>query len=146
MYGSQVFIRFGETGDHRLWPGEGWDDSPGESEYTWANAHVAKIRMMLEYTSNDRMLEIDIIPLKNRDLPQDLFVYLNGAFVAFWSTAVAGVQRVRIEAAFFNAGANTFAFVAPKALCPKEVGLGDDQRLLSFAYRWLKLSDCEDRI
>jgi hypothetical protein len=134
-------INFGFDRDYKLWAAGGWSDDPNDRTHTWANGHVAKLRLVLEYAKGDRLLQIDVVPYEAMGITQEMFVFLNGGFVSMWSVKSSRILSARIEAALFTAGENVFAFAAPKAICPKEAGLGSDQRTLSFAFRSLSLSE-----
>ncbi len=134
-------IRFGTDGDFKMWPCEGWSHDFNDREHTWIDGHVAKLHLMLEFAKNDRMLELDLIPFRPQGMAQDLMIYLNGGFVTYWSVKEADKKSVRVEASLFNVGENIFAFVAPKAVCPRDLGIGDDDRILGLAFRSLHLTD-----
>jgi hypothetical protein len=132
-------VRFGASGDYKLWAAEGWHHDVNDQEHTWAN-HVAKLRVMLEFTKDDLLLEVDVIPLRARNVDQELFVFVNGAFVAYWPVAEAGPQSARIEASFLGAGECVIAFLMPKALCPHDIGISSDRRTLGLAFRSVSIS------
>jgi hypothetical protein len=132
-------IRFGANGDYRSYTLDGWSGDPNDTTHTWTTDHVAKLRLALEYAKNDRFLEIDVIPVKAPGIIQELFLFLNGGFASYWSVKNAGILSARLESSLFVNGENLFAFVAPKAVCPKELGFGSDQRILGFAFCSLNL-------
>jgi hypothetical protein len=132
-------MRFGAYGDYRLWAGEGWHDDPNDKEHAWAG-HVAKLRVMLEYAKADLLLQIDVMPVQAKGIVQELYIFLNGKFVAFWPVSSASELSARLEAGFLTPGENQFTFVAPKAICPNDLGMGTDQRILGLAFRSFSLS------
>jgi hypothetical protein len=136
-------VRFGAIGDYKLWAGEGWHHDANDKEHVWAG-NVAKLRLILKYPKSDLLLRVDLIPVQAAGVDQELFVFLNGAFVAFWPVGNASERSARIEANFFISGENLFTFVAPKAICPKERGISGDQRILGVAFRSLSLSKAPD--
>jgi len=134
-----VNIKFGSLGDYKLWAGDGWHHEPNDKDYTWAD-HMAKLRIMLEYTKEDLILKVDAIPITAKNIDQELFVFLNGSFVAHWPYRQASQQSARIEASLLKGRESLFTFVSPKALCPKTEGLGADERTLGLAFRSISLS------
>ena len=132
-------IRFGRFGEYKRWATDGWHHDEGREESVWAD-RVAKVRINLEYPRSDVIFGIDVIPVDAPRLVQELFVFLNGAFVAFWAIRKSGENSAQIETSFFTSGENLFTFVAPKAVCPAEHGIGHDQRTLGLAFRSLSLS------
>jgi hypothetical protein len=135
-----ITMRFGAIGDYKLWAGEGWHHDANEKGHVWAGP-TAKLRLMLEYPKNDILLQVDVIPVQAAGVDQELFVFLNGTFVAFWNVASATEKSARIESNFFASGENLLTFVAPKAMCPRERGISNDQRILGVAFRSLSLSN-----
>jgi hypothetical protein len=132
-------VQFGSSGDYKLWASEGWMHDANDRQHTWAG-HVAKHRFMMEYTKSDLQLEIDVIPLQARGVEQEIHVFVNGAFVAFWPIANPGVQSARIEAMFLERNDCLITFLMPKASCPRLLGLSQDERTLSVAFRSLSLT------
>lgn len=132
-------IQFGSAGDYKLWAGDGWHHDANDAKHTWA-AHVAKLRLILEYTKDDLSLEIDVIPLRARSVEQELFVFLNGAFVAYWPVTEPSIKHARIEAGFLRAQECLFTFLSPRALCPRDAGISQDERVMGLAFRSLSLS------
>ena len=132
-------IQFGSSGDYKLWAGDGWHHDPDDKQHTWAD-HVAKMRLMLEYTRDDVQLELDVIPVGARGVEQQLYVFINGAFVAFWTVSEASTKIARIEARFLEAGDCLFSFVTPNAIRPKEVGISQDERVIGLAFRSMSLT------
>lgn len=132
-------VHFGSSGDYKLWAGEGWHHDANDVQHTWMT-HVSKLRLMLDYTREDLQLEIDVIPLQASKADQELHVFLNGAFVAFWPIANPGVRTARIEAGFLSAHECLFTFLSPKAVCPRDMGLSQDARVLGIAFRSISLS------
>jgi len=135
-------VQFGASGDYKLWAADGWHHDVNDRQHTWAN-HLAKLRVMLEFTNDDLLLEVDVIPLRARGVDQELFVFINGAFVAYWTVAQSGVKSARIEAVLLGARESVISFLMPKALCPRDVGLSNDERTLGLAFRSLSISAIE---
>jgi hypothetical protein len=132
-------VQFGASGDYKLWAADGWHHDVNDREHTWAS-HLAKLRVMLEFTNNDLLLEVDVIPLRARGVDQELFVFMNGAFVAYWPVAQSGVRKARIESTFLGARDSVISLLMPKALCPRDVGVSNDERTLGLAFRSLSIS------
>lgn len=132
-------VQFGSSGDYRLWGNEGWLHDNNDRQHTWAG-HVAKLRFMMEYAKDDLMLEVDTIPLVARGVEQELYVFFNGAFVAFWPIVSSGVQSARIESMFLKPGDCLITFLMPNAVCPRDLGLSHDERTLGVAFRSLSLT------
>jgi hypothetical protein len=136
-------FRFGRVGEYKRWATEGWHHDEGGVDYVWAD-RVAKVRINLAYPRSDVILRIDVIPVEAPRIVQELFVFLNGCFVAFWTARKTEEKSARIEANFFTSGENLFTFVSPRAICPAEQGMGPDQRTLGLAFRSLSLSSISE--
>lgn len=132
-------VQFGSGGDYKLWAGDGWHHDANDTQHTWAG-HTAKLRLMVDNAGKDLRLDVDVIPLAAKGIEQELYVFLNGAFVAFWPVREGGVRSGTIESSFFNSPDCLFTFVAPKAICPKEAGFGNDGRVLGMAFRSIALT------
>lgn len=135
-------VQFGASGDYKLWAADGWHHDANDREHTWAN-HLAKLRVMLEFTNTDLLLEVDVIPLTVRGVNQELFVFMNGAFVAYWPVAQSGIKKARIESSLLGARESVIALLMPNALCPRDVGVSNDERTLGLAFRSLSISAIE---
>jgi hypothetical protein len=129
-------ISFGEKGDYKLWAGEGWHHDDSDKSHTWTS-HVADIRLPLPRSRTPLLLELDLIP-KGDD--QDVFVYLNGAFAAFWRIDRAEKMSSRISPMLLRPGENSLTIVCPRAVRPQDPE-GGDQRVLGVAVRSLGLSE-----
>jgi hypothetical protein len=132
-------VQFGSSGDYRLWAGEGWLHDSHDKQHTWAG-YVAKLRFLIEYAKGDLMLEVDTIPLMARGIEQELHVFVNGSFVAFWPIPNSGVQTARIDGMFLRSDECLITFLMPKAICPRDLGISQDERTLGLAFRSLSLS------
>lgn len=139
MSGIPFSVQFGSLGDYRLWAGDGWLHDNNDKQHTWAG-HVAKLRFKIDFVKDDLILDIDMIPHVARGVEQELYVFINGAFVAFWPIANAGAQSARIETTILQPGDWLMTFLMPKAICPRDLGVSQDQRTLGIAFRSLSLS------
>lgn len=132
-------VQFGSGGDYKLWAGDGWHHDNDDEQHTWAG-HMAKLRLMMDHSGRDLRLDVDVIPLVAKGVEQELYVFLNGAFVAYWPVLEPGTKTALIESSFLNSPDCLFTFLAPKAICPKEAGLGNDGRVLGLAFRSVALT------
>jgi hypothetical protein len=139
MLSLPLRLRFGSDGDYLPWAFGGWSGDPDDRTHTWTEGYVAKLKLPLDSTSNDRLLIVDVIPHQSRG--QDLFLFVNGSFATFWSVRHAVEVTAPLESNLFKAGDNIFAFVTPKAVRPSDESAGDDERLLGCAFRSLALMD-----
>jgi hypothetical protein len=135
MFVYPLNITFGANGDYKLWAGEGWHHDESDREHTWT-AHVAELRLPLPRARAALKLEIDLIP-KGDD--QDVFVYVNGGFAAFWRAETATRMSARVHANLLRPGENSITIVCPRASRPS--GGAGDQRVLGVAVRSLGLSE-----
>jgi hypothetical protein len=136
-------IQFGSNGDYGLWAKNGWYHDPDDKQHTWAGL-VGELDVPLAMTRNDVLMRADVISIQNRGMPQEVFVFINGAFAAFWLVREASEQTARIGASLLKAGGNRFSFVTPRAISPKREGLGEDERVMGVAFRALVLSEISD--
>jgi hypothetical protein len=132
-------MQFGSEGDFLPWAFGGWSGDLDDRGHTWTEGHVAKLKLPLASSSNDRLLVIDVIPHQSRE--QELFLFVNGLFAGFWSIKHAVEVSIPLERDLFRPGDNVFTFLMPKAVRPSDVKLGDDARLLGCAFRSLALLD-----
>ena len=130
-------IIFGSEGDYLPWAFGGWSGDPADRTHTWTEGYVAKLKLPLDTAKSDRLLTLDVIP--HVQVAQDLFVFVNGYFAAFWCVKQADEITAQIEHNIFVKGENVFAFVTPKAVRPADVNPGADERLLGCAFRSLTL-------
>jgi hypothetical protein len=132
-------IQFGSNGDYALWAKNGWYHDADDKHHTWAGL-VGDLDIPLTLTRNDVLMKADLISVENRGMPQEIFVFINGAFAAFWLVREASEQTAHIGAGLFKAGSNRFSFVSPRAISPKREGLGEDERVMGVAFRTLVLT------
>ena len=132
-------VHFGAVGDYRLYAREDWHHDPNERQHTWC-AHVAKMSLPIEPPAEDLTLAVDIIPLQARGVEQQLFVFVNGSFVAFFPIPEPCTVAARIPANILSGGECMITFVAPNAVSPMVLGSSQDSRVLSFAFRSLSLA------
>jgi hypothetical protein len=139
MLSLPLQVQFGSDGDYLPWALGGWSGDQDDRTHTWTEEYVAKLRLPLEAANNDRLLIADVIPHDSDD--QDLFLYVNGLFGAFWRVKSAVEVTASLENALFKPGDNVFAFVMPRATRPSDTRPGGDARLLGCAFRSLALMD-----
>lgn len=142
MPGLPITIKFGALGDYKLWAQEGWHHDASDKDYTWAD-HISKLKIMLDNTKKDLLMQVDAIPLATPNVEQELFVFLNGSFVTHWTFRRPARQSALLEASLLKGRDSIFTFVMPKALSPKDNGIGPDHRTLGIAFRSLSLSLAE---
>lgn len=130
-------LRFGSDGDYLPWAFGGWSSDPNDRTHTWTEEYVAKLKLPLESSDNDRLLIVDVIPHDSHD--QELFLFVNGCFASFWMVKHAGELAASLEGALFKNGDNVFAFVMPRAVRPSDALVGGDARLLGCAFQSLTL-------
>lgn len=136
MLNYPLSISFGANGDSKLWSGEGWNYDENDIGHTWMS-HVADLKLPLPRPRWPLTLEVDLIP-KGDD--QDVFVYLNGAFAAFWRIDRPGKMSTRINPTLLRPGENSVTIVCPRAVRPQGASDGD-QRVLGLAVRSLHFSE-----
>lgn len=133
-------VQFGAKGNYLEWAREGWHLDQNDALHTWAG-HLAKLEMDIAPNDGaDLVLELDVIPVMAPSVPQELFVFVNGAFVAFFPVRQPQLLRATVEGRFFWQPRTLISFLAPKALRPSEHGNGDDHRILGFAFKSMSLA------
>lgn len=128
-------IYFGELGDYKLWAGSGWHHDENETEYTWTS-EFASLIFSLERVAGSLIVTVDMISAFDA---QDVFIYINGGFVAFWPLREAALKVAGFDAVLLRLGENKIAIVCPRAICPKMTGSGTDERMLGVAIRTLSI-------
>ena len=131
-------INFGSRGDYKLWAGEGWHHDDNDEGHTWAG-QVAKLKLSLGFTKTDLLLSVEVIPVKAKGVRQELFVFVNGRFGAFWPVDRPMERSARLEPSLFKSGENLISFVVPKAFSPKDERISEDHRILGLAFCSLSL-------
>ena len=138
-------ITFGTEGNYRTWAAHGWSQDKDQSDVTWMDGHVASLEFMMQAPTANLLMVARIMPFAIERLKQQqLQIYLNGLFVDLWTSAAKEFQEYSalIRMSFFSKdSANLLAIMAPDAVSPAEVGLGPDQRTLSFAFMQVTLHD-----
>lgn len=129
-------ISFGANGDSKPWCGEGWSHDDSEKTHTWMS-YVADLRLPLPRPRRPLMLELDVIPKGN---DQDVFIYLNGAFAAFWKVDRPTRMSTRVNPILLRPGENTVTIVCPRAMPPHDAS-GGDKRVLGVAVQTLQISE-----
>jgi hypothetical protein len=137
MLSLPLKVLFGSDGDYLAWALGGWSADPNDRTHTWIEGHVAKLRLPLDAATNNRILIVEVIPHEKRE--QDLFVFLNGSFAAFWNIKYPTEVTSSIDDDLFKAGNNVFAFVAPRAVRPADLREAGDARTLGCAFKSLAL-------
>jgi hypothetical protein len=139
MLSLPLRVKFGSDGDYLPWAFGGWSGDRDDRTHTWTEGYVAKLKLPLDLPGSDRLFIADVIPHQSRE--QDLFLFVNGSFAAFWKVKHAVEIISHLESNLFRSGDNVFTFVIPKATRPADLKVGDDERLLGCAFRSLALMD-----
>lgn len=132
-------IQFGESGDYRLWAGEGWLHDQNDKNHTWM-PHVASIKLPFSRVTSPIRLDMDMIPVQSNGLQQEVHIYVNGGFAAFWAIDTAEKKSAVIDAYLFRPGENVITILCPRAICPADAGLSNDKRTLGVAIRSIAMS------
>jgi hypothetical protein len=138
-------MKFGTSGNYSAWAGRGW--SAPEAEFTWMEDFEATLEFATPVKDTDMVLAAKLLPL-GANVLQKVHVFLNGYHLGFRAPRInTDVFEFKLPVArhLLNDAdrSNVLAFVCADAVVPEEVGLGPDQRRLSFAFMQLWFVEAE---
>lgn len=134
MFELPLSIIFGARGDYKRLHGRGWYHDDSENDYTWTS-HVAELRLSMPLVRRSIGVAVDLIP---HGAQQDVFLYVNGLFVTFWSVDCPISVNASFSPTFLRASENSLTIVCPRATSPAS---STDQRVLGVAVRSIKLTE-----
>jgi hypothetical protein len=128
----------------------GWSDvEPG---HAWNNGIDATLLVATRPTPGPAELVISLEPYVTRQNPfQELTLYANGARAGFWQFSRREVESISAWIDPFwwrelhDRAVLRLVLHMPQAVCPREIGDGEDMRKLAFSFRSITLlpSDVE---
>ncbi|HVC57739.1 MAG TPA: hypothetical protein VND95_17450 [Stellaceae bacterium] len=135
-------IDFGATGNLKDYDPTGFSAIP-DSVTTWSEAAVAELTFRLPPPRHDVRFVIAVVPyLGDGRIPQQsCWVFFNGLFVHYQTIKAPVEMTFTVSRDLFSPRANRLSFALPNAIAPKEVGLGDDLRLLGLSFVKLRAGD-----
>lgn len=135
-------ISFAQSGTSAPMRFSGW--SKAEENFTWTEGKSATLAMRVPPTQNPVTLRMTLNGLiKEPELPaQPVEVYVNDRKIADWQVGERAPFSALIPPEFTKSGGSlAFTFKMPKAISPKELGQGEDPRVLGICVVDLELSD-----
>ena len=132
--------RFGTGGDGVGFLTSGW--SSPEAGHTWSDKATAVLTLGIEPSTEPLVLRAQLSGLKKApELPsQPVEVLANGTKVADWEVADEAEHTAEIPAELVrNPGPLRLEFKIPKATTPKQLGLGNDERVLGVSLHALQI-------
>ena len=135
-------IDFGQSGNLKEFSPAGF--SPvSDTISTWSEASVAELWFRLPPLRHDLRFAIEVFPfLANGRLSQQAcWVFLNGLFIHYQRVKGSIDMVFTVPREVFSPRANRFAFALPDATAPKDLGAGDDLRLLGLGFVRLSAGD-----
>jgi hypothetical protein len=130
-YSPGTVITFGRNGNIRRYGRFGWNEP--EDTFTWTTAQPATIELELPPSEGPLELKMKLAGLiDEKELPvQPTHVFANDRQIAEWQVGTTGEFTAVIPREIISSGNPlTLALHAPKAATPKELGMGDDKRVL----------------
>ena len=131
--------RFGTGGDGVAFLTSGW--SSPEAGHTWSDKDSAMLTLRVEPTSEPLVLRMQLSGLKKApELPsQPVEVLANGTKIANWEVADEAEHTAQIPPEVVRAEPLRLEFKIPKATTPKQLGLGNDERVLGISLHALQI-------
>ena len=135
-------IDFGAGGNLKEFSPTGFAPVP-DNVSSWSEAYLAELVFRLPPLRVDLRFTVEVFPYlgDGRLLRQDCWIYLNGLFVHYQAVKTPLQMMFTLSRELFRAGANRLSFALPNATAPKELDLGEDQRLLGLAFVTLSAGD-----
>jgi hypothetical protein len=123
----------------------GW--AAAEPGHAWNDGFDATLRIATDRADQPMLLTLAAEPYVTRQNPiQDVTVYANGARAGFWRLTARDVAEmpIWIDPSWWTMqdGSATLRLVVflPQSVSPRELGDGEDMRLLGLSFRSLTLS------
>jgi hypothetical protein len=132
--------RFGTGGNGAAFLTSGW--SSPEAGHTWSDKLSAVVTLGMEPSTEPLLLRMQLRGLsKAPELPsQPVEVLANGTKIADWEVADEAEHTAEIPAELVRAGgALNIELKIPKATTPKQLGLGNDERVLGVSLQTLQI-------
>lgn len=132
-------VRFGSGGDGTKFLGAGW--SSPETGHTWSDKNSAVLLLKLEPTSEPLTVRMQLSGLKKApELPfQPVEVFANGTKIADWEVGDEGEHTATVPAENITTGPLRLELKIPKATTPKQLGMGNDERVLGVSIHALQI-------
>ncbi len=134
-------LLFTADGNAISYLGKGWG-LPGEKS-TWINSKKAWVRLPIEKTSVDLVIDAVIDPflLEGKLDHQLVNVYINRDPIGSWKVASPGHYHLTIPAALIeDKDKLRILFELPKAMSPAKLGIDDDKKVLGVAIESMTIS------
>lgn len=131
-------LKFGQGGDGGPFLSSGW--SSPEPGHTWSDKTSALLNLQVVATDSPLTLRMQLSGLtKAPELPaQPVEVLVNDAKIADWDVASETEYVAQVPAeAVRGGGALKIELKIPQATTPKQLGLGNDERVLGVALHTL---------
>lgn len=138
--GPAVTLRFGAGGNAAPYTEAGW--SAPEPDFTWSVGPRSLLRPPMPREAPNYRLTVDAVPFRAASLPaQRLEIVVNGTTVAVFDPLPAGESSCDIPGALVN-GEPTLeiVFLHPRAASPRDLGIGDDERMLAVSFYRMTLA------
>ncbi len=133
-------VRFGTGGDGLGFLGAGW--SSPESGHTWSDEMSAVLALKVEPSAEPLTVRMQLSGLKKApELPfQPVELLVNGTKVADWQVGEEAEYTAALPAEIgATGGALRLELKIPKATTPKQLGMGNDERVLGVAIHALQI-------
>jgi hypothetical protein len=139
-------IHFGTDGNCTGVLATGWSQDADQKQFTWMDGNVASLEFLMAQPPEDVLLSLKVMPYVGGSLVQQLIVFLNGLFVGLVVPSANEFREYSVLAStrYFSDSKdapNSITFAAPNAVSPLATGLGQDRRVLSFAFMHVKFLD-----
>lgn len=139
-YRLGTVLRFGGAGDLERFLVRGWSNPEPGWRWTEGNAAVVAVKVSptdAPLTMRARLSGVAHPP----QLPfQPVEVIVNGQRIAQWEVAALADFSAEIPAGVAASGSLILEFRIPKAISPKELGLGEDPRRLGLCWQELEIA------
>lgn len=134
-------IDFGPTGNLKEFDPTGFSPVP-DAVSTWSEASVAELLFRLPPLRHDVRFIVEVFPYIAEGIPrQSCWVFFNGSFVHYQTIKTPVEMMFTVSRELLSPRANRLSFALPDATSPKDVGAGNDLRLLGLSFVKLSAGD-----
>lgn len=141
VYTPGEALRFGSGSEIERFLVHGWSEA--EPDWQWTDGNSAALEFEMPASDRPLVLRAKMSGVaKEPELPfQPVDVFANGTQIARWEVGALAEFRAVIPAGTVNSRRTlALEFRIPRAISPKELGFGDDQRLLGLCWHEIEIS------
>lgn len=137
---GEIGIVFGAGGNLDEFNPSGFSPTPDPNS-RWSEARVAELLFRLPPLRQDPRFTVDVSPYlaDGRIVGQECWIFLNGLFVLHQAITTHTELTFELAREAINPRPQRLSFALPNAASPRDLGIGNDLRLLGLAFGRLRL-------